>query len=75
MKAEGQSEPIDAVPAGFNVRTMVHEYGGGAYCVHGNTVFCSNFEDQRLYRVEPGVEPVPITRRSKGRGIATPTGR
>ncbi|MDQ3120924.1 MAG: S9 family peptidase [Actinomycetota bacterium] len=61
MKAEGRNEPVDAVPAGFNVRTMVHEYGGGAYCVHGDTVFCSNFDDQRLYRLDPDLEPVPIT--------------
>jgi dipeptidyl aminopeptidase/acylaminoacyl peptidase len=61
MKAEPGGEPIDVVPPGFNVRTTVHEYGGGAYCVHDGTVFCSSFEDQRLYRVDPGGEPVPIT--------------
>jgi len=66
MKAEGRDEPVDAVPAGFNVRTMVHEYGGGAYCVHEDAVFCSNFDDQRLYRVDPGVEPVPITAAVEG---------
>jgi dipeptidyl aminopeptidase/acylaminoacyl peptidase len=53
--------PMDAVPAGFNVRTSVHEYGGGAYCIHRGVAFCSNFDDQRLYRVEPGTEPVAIT--------------
>jgi dipeptidyl aminopeptidase/acylaminoacyl peptidase len=51
----------DAVPAGFNVRSSVHEYGGGAYCIHGGTAFGSNFDDQRLYRIDPGVEPLPIT--------------
>jgi dipeptidyl aminopeptidase/acylaminoacyl peptidase len=51
----------DVVPAGFNVRTSVHEYGGGAYCIHDGTAFVSSFEDQRLYRVEGGGEPVPIT--------------
>ena len=51
----------DVVPAGFNARTSVHEYGGGAYCIHGGTAFVSNFDDQRLYRVEPGGEPVPVT--------------
>jgi dienelactone hydrolase len=40
----------DAVPAGFNVRTRVHEYGGGAYLLDGNTVFFANYADQRLYR-------------------------
>jgi dipeptidyl aminopeptidase/acylaminoacyl peptidase len=51
----------DAVPADFNVRTSVHEYGGGAYCIHRGVAFFSNFDDQRLYRVEPGSDPVPIT--------------
>jgi dipeptidyl aminopeptidase/acylaminoacyl peptidase len=51
----------DVVPDDFNVRTSVHEYGGGAYCVHDGVAFCSNFEDQRLYRVEPGGAPAAIT--------------
>ena len=42
----------EVVPAGFNVRTAVHEYGGGAYCIHRGTAFVSNFDDQRLYRVD-----------------------
>ena len=46
---------VDVVPAGFNVRTSVHEYGGGAYCIHRGVAFCSKFDDQRLYRVAPGV--------------------
>jgi dipeptidyl aminopeptidase/acylaminoacyl peptidase len=61
MQAEAGTEPVDVVPEGFNVRTMVHEYGGGAYALHGSTAFCSRFEDQRLYRIDPGGEPVPIT--------------
>ena len=61
MSADAGAEPVDVTPAGFNVRTMVHEYGGGAYCVHDGTAFCSSFEDQRLYRLDPGADPVPIT--------------
>ena len=51
----------DVTPPGFNVRTRVHEYGGGAYGVHGSTVWFSNFDDQRLYRQEPGAAPAAIT--------------
>ncbi len=29
--------------SGFNVRTTVHEYGGGEYCVADGTVYFSNF--------------------------------
>jgi len=51
----------DITPPGFNVRTRVHEYGGGAYVVHNRTVWFSNFADQRVYRQDPGRSPVPIT--------------
>jgi dipeptidyl aminopeptidase/acylaminoacyl peptidase len=61
VKARPGEAPVDVVPAGFNVRTRVHEYGGGAYTLHDGTVFCSRFEDQRLYRIEPGGEPLAIT--------------
>ena len=70
----------DAVPGDFNVRTSVHEYGGGAYCVRGGVAFCSNFDDQRLYRVDPEGAPVPITPEVANRrhrfadGCVTPDG-
>jgi len=55
-------EPTDVVPSEFNVRTRVHEYGGGAWFRHGRVAFCSSFDDSRLYRIEePGAEPRPIT--------------
>jgi dipeptidyl aminopeptidase/acylaminoacyl peptidase len=55
-------EPADLTPEGFNARTRVHEYGGGAYAVHGDSVFFSNFADQRVYRQDAGAaRPVPIT--------------
>lgn len=55
-------EPQDAVPAGFNVRNSVHEYGGGAYWRDGPTLFFTNFDDQRIFRVDSlGAEPRPIT--------------
>ncbi len=51
----------DLTPVGFNARTAVHEYGGGAWTVHGSTMFFTNWADQRLYRQDEGAEPVPIT--------------
>jgi dipeptidyl aminopeptidase/acylaminoacyl peptidase len=51
----------DVTPPEFNVRTRVHEYGGGSYRVHNRTVWFSNFADQRVYRQDPGRTPVPIT--------------
>ena len=61
VRLEPGASPVDVVPAGFNVRTSVHEYGGGAYCIHDGVAYVSGFDDQRLYRVDPGGEPVPIT--------------
>ena len=52
--------PTDGSPA-FNARTRVHEYGGGAYLVHGGTVYFSNDLDQRLYRQDRGGSPVAVT--------------
>jgi dipeptidyl aminopeptidase/acylaminoacyl peptidase len=53
--------PIDITPPGYNARTRVHEYGGGAFLVDSGTVWFSNFDDQRLYRQDPGAEPRPVT--------------
>jgi dipeptidyl aminopeptidase/acylaminoacyl peptidase len=41
---------LDVTPEPFNVRTRVHEYGGGSVVINGGTVWFSNFNDQRLYR-------------------------
>jgi dipeptidyl aminopeptidase/acylaminoacyl peptidase len=51
----------DVTPAGFNVRTRVHEYGGAAFVADRGVVFFSNFSDQRLYRQAIGAEPHAIT--------------
>jgi dipeptidyl aminopeptidase/acylaminoacyl peptidase len=57
-----EGDALDVVPDGFNVRSRVHEYGGGAWFRDGTTVFCSSFDDSRLYRFdEPGAVGKPIT--------------
>src|SRR5215831_16572059 len=45
----------------FNVRTRVHEYGGGSFVVQHEIVYFSNFADQRFYRHDVGQQPRPIT--------------
>ena len=66
----------DVVPEGFNVRTRVHEYGGGAWLLNDDGgALCSSWDDQRLYRIDPGGEPRPITPEGPWRyadGRATP---
>jgi dipeptidyl aminopeptidase/acylaminoacyl peptidase len=61
VRRDPDGSRADAVPDDFNVRTSVHEYGGGAYCIQRGVAYCSNFADQRLYRIERGATPVAIT--------------
>ncbi|HTJ93813.1 MAG TPA: hypothetical protein VL424_11990, partial [Pararobbsia sp.] len=42
----------DLTPAPFNVRTLVHEYGGGAYVLGADAVWFSHFDDQQIYRID-----------------------
>jgi dipeptidyl aminopeptidase/acylaminoacyl peptidase len=56
---DGRTE--DVTPVGYNVRTTVHEYGGGSYLVRDGTVYFSNFSDQRLYRQLPGGQPEALS--------------
>jgi len=65
VQRNAAGEISDVTPAGFNARTMVHEYGGGIYVLDRQTVYFANFTDQRLYRQDVEGEgygtPVPIT--------------
>ncbi len=49
------------LPSGFSVRTRVHEYGGGALVIGRGFLCFVNDLDQRLYRLDPGRPPRPIT--------------
>jgi dipeptidyl aminopeptidase/acylaminoacyl peptidase len=51
----------DMLPAPFSARTRVHEYGGLAWTVVDGVLYFANFADQRLYRLSPGAQPVPLT--------------
>lgn len=51
----------DVLPAPYNARTRVHEYGGGAYTVADGVVYFTHDADQRVYRLQPGAAPAPIT--------------
>lgn len=54
-------EPVDVLPEGFSARTRVHEYGGGAWWLHDEVLFFTNWADQRLYRLESGGVPRALT--------------
>ncbi len=57
----GEHGVAELTPAPFNVRTRVHEYGGGAYVVGDDVVLAVNFADQRLYRLSPDAPPQALT--------------
>jgi dipeptidyl aminopeptidase/acylaminoacyl peptidase len=51
----------DLLPQGMDARTAVHEYGGGGWWARDGVVWFANWADQRLYRLAPGGEPLPLT--------------
>ncbi len=72
--ADGATETL--TPAGYDVRSRVHEYGGGAFCLLASAPSASgapprsgapelphafvNFNDQRVY-LAAGGPPIPLT--------------
>lgn len=60
QRANGAREDVLAAP--WNVRSRVHEYGGGALTVAAGRVFFSNDGDRRLYEAFlDGAAPHPLT--------------
>ena len=59
--AASAERPADVTPAPLNVRSRVHEYGGGAYAVSGDRVWFSNDTDGRIYAQAAGAAPAPLT--------------
>jgi dipeptidyl aminopeptidase/acylaminoacyl peptidase len=51
----------ELTPPPWNVRTRVHEYGGGAFAVAGGLVCFSHVLDDRLYVLEGGEAPRAVT--------------
>lgn len=53
-------EAHDVLPEPWNVRSRVHEYGGGAYAVGGGVLVFSDFATGRLYRLSTHEFPDPL---------------
>ncbi|HEU5034772.1 MAG TPA: prolyl oligopeptidase family serine peptidase [Mycobacteriales bacterium] len=53
--------PEVVLPAPWNARTRVHEYGGTPWTVVDGDLVFAEYTDQRLYRLVPGGEPAPLT--------------
>ncbi len=61
IKRSPDGQITEVTPQPFNVRTRVHEYGGGSFLVVNGTVYFVNFQDQRLYQQLPNEVPKPLT--------------
>jgi len=61
-RAGTDGDVADLLPAPWNVRSRVHEYGGGAWTTDGSgTLFFVEKTDQRVWRVDAGGEPRALT--------------
>jgi dipeptidyl aminopeptidase/acylaminoacyl peptidase len=63
-RLDGETEEL--LPAPWNARSRVHEYGGRSYLPipvsEGHGIVFSNYEDQRLHRLDPSdAKPRPLT--------------
>lgn len=51
----------DLLPQGYSARSRVHEYGGGALLVEGETIFFVNHADQQIYAIGSDGTPARLT--------------
>ncbi|MEU3059305.1 prolyl oligopeptidase family serine peptidase [Streptomyces subrutilus] len=77
-RPDGDAPEVTALPAPWNVRSRVTEYGGRPWAgtarpSGGPLVVFAHFDDQRLYAFEPdapgGPDPRPLTPPSPGAGL------
>ncbi|MCP5150096.1 MAG: S9 family peptidase [Chromatiales bacterium] len=56
----------DLTPPPHDVRSRVHEYGGGAFAVSGRTVYFVDDADRRVHRLDGDGAPRPLTEPEAG---------
>ena len=61
VKFTASNKIQDITPQLYNVRSKVHEYGGGAFLVSAEAVYFSNYSDGRIYRQTNSNNPVALT--------------
>ena len=64
MRYDTDGNYREMTPASLNVRSLVHEYGGGEYLVQDGRIYFSNFSDRCIYRKIGGGWPKPLTTES-----------
>ena len=61
VRCDESGAKVDLTPAEFSVRSRVHEYGGAALLIDGETIYFCNHVDQQLYRQTGTEHPQPLT--------------
>jgi dipeptidyl aminopeptidase/acylaminoacyl peptidase len=61
VKQDDGGTVTEITPQPFNVRTRVHEYGGGAYLITKTAIYFSNYSDGRVYQQVERQTPQAIT--------------
>ncbi|MEB3309245.1 MAG: S9 family peptidase [Snowella sp.] len=67
VKRDSQGTVTDITLAPLNVRTRVHEYGGGSFLIVNQTIYFVNFADQQIYIQALNSEPQKLTSDSQKR--------
>ena len=61
MRLRPGASPEEVSPPGVSVRSRVHEYGGGAQFADGDGLLYTALDDQALWWLDGGREPVRLT--------------
>jgi dipeptidyl aminopeptidase/acylaminoacyl peptidase len=61
VRSDGYNSHQEIIPQTLNVRSRVHEYGGGAWTLSSGTAYFSDFSNGRLYRTCESSGAIPIT--------------
>ncbi|HHW08477.1 MAG TPA: S9 family peptidase [Firmicutes bacterium] len=69
MRRLADGRLVEMTPAPYNVRSRVHEYGGGAYTVAASCLYFVNYADHGIY-MQPSGEPPHLLLAEEGRRFA-----
>jgi dipeptidyl aminopeptidase/acylaminoacyl peptidase len=61
MRRRAGAAAEEVSPAGVSVRSRVHEYGGAAHFADADGLLYTSLEDQALWWLAPGSDPVRLT--------------
>ncbi len=61
VRAREDGSLEELTPSDHDVRTTVHEYGGGDFAVADDRLWYARAADQRLYRLTDREDPTPVT--------------